>query len=159
MARSMAPAQFPLDQFFTYKLHRLSKLVDKGTDVAYAERIGLPVSQGRVLAAVGSFGPFSVGQLALYANLDKSQASRAADTLTKRGLIAKSPDESDARAVQLSLTRAGKAMFKSVQNLIKERNDEVLSMLSPGERESLLRSLDKMTRAMEGDDGSARRKA
>lgn len=149
----MATSPFPLDQFFTYKLHRLSKLVDKGTDDAYTEQIGLPVSQGRVLAAVGSFGPFSVGQLARYANLDKSQASRAADLLMKRGLIAKTPHASDARAVQLSLTTAGKAMFKSVRTLIANRNDEVLSALSKNERESLLRALDKMMVALEPKSG------
>lgn len=152
----MATSPFPLDQFFTYKLHRLSKLVDKGTDDAYTVQIGLPVSQGRVLAAVGSFGPFSVGQLARYANLDKSQASRAADLLMKRGLIAKTPHASDARAVQLSLTAAGKTMFKSVRTLIAARNDDVLSVLNKNERESLLRSLDKLLTALEPESDALR---
>ncbi|MGT2491737.1 hypothetical protein ACU4GD_17430 [Cupriavidus basilensis] len=43
------------------------------------------MSEARTLAAIGEFGPFLVIDLARFANLDKSQASRAADHLIKQG--------------------------------------------------------------------------
>ncbi len=48
---------FQLDRSFTHRLHTLSKLTDRLTQQAYAKATGLPLGEGRCLAAVGAFGP------------------------------------------------------------------------------------------------------
>ena len=70
-----------LDRFLTYRLHRIAKISDRDSAAAYQAELGLSLSEGRCLAAVGQFEPASVKDIARLANLDKANASRAADAL------------------------------------------------------------------------------
>ena len=58
----------------------------------------MPLSEGRCLAAVGAFSPLSVNDLAAQANLDKGQASRAAQALLDQGLVRRRRARSTAAA-------------------------------------------------------------
>ncbi|MCJ0763477.1 MarR family winged helix-turn-helix transcriptional regulator [Variovorax terrae] len=132
----------PLDQFLTYRLHLVSKLTDKHSSDAYAAEMGLPVGEARCLAAIGSFAPLSVNLLAAKANLDKGQASRAAQALVERGLLRKQASEVDGRGVVLTLTRSGQALWSRVMQLIARRNEDIFGCLSAAERQQLGRMLD-----------------
>lgn len=68
-------------------------------------------------------GPLRVGALAELCHLDLSTASRHASTLTQRGLVEKTPDESDRRAQVLGLTPAGRDLVAA----LRARQCEVLS--------------------------------
>ena len=82
-----------LQDFLTWRLHRLAKLTDRQSSDAYAQVFGLGVGEARCLAAIGQFAPLSVKDLAAQANLDKAQASRAAQMLVERDLVLKSASE------------------------------------------------------------------
>jgi DNA-binding MarR family transcriptional regulator len=141
MTRPNAP---PLPEFFTYRLHSLKKLTDKATESVYLETLGVTLSDARCVSAVGHFGATSVGDLAVLANLDKSQASRAADSLVKRGIFDKTTHPSDNRAVQLRLSRSGTALCKKILKIVELRNDEICGCLSPIERATLDRLLNRL---------------
>src|SRR5215207_5088238 len=106
--RTMSSEPGALDRTLTYRLHLVNKLTDKSSSDAYVQEFGLPVGQARCLAAIGNFEPLSVVELAARSNLDKAQASRAAQALSKRGLVAKRASEVDARGVALTLTARGR---------------------------------------------------
>ena len=76
-----------LDRTLTYRLHLLHKLADIESQRAYVAGAGLSMSDGRCLTAVGTFAPLSVNELAKKANLNKGQASRAAQSLVDQGLV------------------------------------------------------------------------
>ena len=78
-----------LDRTLTYRLHQLHKLTDADSQSVYPERTGLSMSDGRCLTTVGTFEPLSVKELAIKANLNKGQASRAAQALVDQGLVLK----------------------------------------------------------------------
>ena len=59
-----------LDRTLTYRLHLLHKLTDAMSQRAYVAGAGLSMSDGRCLAAVGTFAPLSVVDLAKKANLN-----------------------------------------------------------------------------------------
>ncbi len=130
MARKPA-ALPPLDRFLTYRLHLVNKLTDKFSSDAYADEFGLPVGEARCLAAIGNFAPLSVVELAARANLNKGQASRAAQALAERGLV-------------LAPTAAGRALWNRVMALIARRNDEIFGCLSAAERRQLGGMLDRL---------------
>lgn len=132
--------RFKLDRTFTYRLHALHKLSDKQSNQAYVDEAGLSLSEGRSLAAVGAFEPLSVVELARRANLDKGQASRAAQALVDRGFVTKEAHESDGRGVLLALSPSGRAAWKRLSALIERRNAEIFGCLSDKE----LRLLDGM---------------
>ncbi len=140
-------ASVPLQRFLTYRLHALSRVSDRESSAAYAADCGLSLSDGRCLAAIGSFEPLSVRDLALRANQDKAQASRSAKSLVALGLVTKAGSESDGRDVILSLTPAGRTSYRAVMKTIAKRNDQIFGSLSAREREVLGELLDRATRA------------
>lgn len=143
-AQTGAGPAVPLDQFLTWRLHRIAKLTDKNSSDAYAQEFGLPVGEARCLAAIGNFAPLSVNDLAAGANLNKAQASRAAQALVERGLVSKEASATDARGVVLTLTKAGHRLWSSVMALIARRNEEIFGCLSVTEQKQLGAMLDRL---------------
>ncbi|MFP3617322.1 helix-turn-helix domain-containing protein, partial [Paraburkholderia sp. SIMBA_050] len=78
-----------------YRLHALTKRSDRGIADVYRHKLDISLPEARVIAAVGAFGPFSIMDLARHTNLDKSQASRAAEALLRQGLLERSASEDD----------------------------------------------------------------
>ncbi|MCF2133517.1 MarR family winged helix-turn-helix transcriptional regulator [Mycetohabitans sp. B4] len=142
--RTRRPAPSPFEQLFTYRLHWLKKLTDKAMDDAFVARLGLPLTEARVLLSVGSFGPLSVSDLGRASNLDRSQASRATDVLGKKGLLTKEADEEDGRGVRIALTAKGASLFRKAALISRKRNDAILAVLSEAERATLAQALDKI---------------
>lgn len=135
---------FQLERSVTHRLHTLSKLTDRVSQQAYQDEAGIALGEGRCLAAVGAFGPLSVNDLAAYANLNKGQASRAAQTLVEQGLVRKEAAPTDGRGVVLSLTPAGTKVWARLQGVIARRNDEITGCLTAEERRTLSGLLDRL---------------
>ena len=133
-----------LERYFTYRLNTLSRLNDIASQELYHAASGLSLPESRCLAAVGSFPELTVNQLAFEANLDKAQASRAAQGLVDRGLMTKTSSAQDRRSVRLALTPAGKAMWSTVMAMIDERNQALLSCLSKSQQQQLTDMFDLM---------------
>ena len=72
---------------------------------------------------------------------DKSRIIGVLDELQERGLIDRQPDEADRRVHLLSLTPAGDRLRRSVEAGIRRREEQVLVLLPPADREAFLRSL------------------
>jgi DNA-binding MarR family transcriptional regulator len=86
----------------------------------------------------------SVMDLAEKGNLNKGQASRAAQVLVDKGLIAKKDNPLDARGVTLSLTAKGRKVWEPTMQLIEARNQQILSCLSAQEQATLSQWLDRL---------------
>lgn len=139
-----------LDQFLTYRLHVLNKLSERGISERYQSKLDVTLPEARIIAAVGSFGPFSVMDLARHANLDKSQASRAAEALIRRGLVARDSDPADGRVVLVSLTPEGRALYRRVMPIARKWNADLFDCLDNAERVALGKMLDRViARALE----------
>jgi len=139
-----APKRAGLDQFLTYRLHVLNKLTERISSELYQAKLGITLPEARLIAAVGSFGPFSVMELARHANLDKSQASRAADALMRRGLMRRDASDEDGRLVLVSLTPEGRALYRRVMPIARRQNVEFFACLDERERNTLDQVLDKL---------------
>lgn len=138
------PDSAPLDRTVTHRLHTLSKLTDRITQAAYENDAGIAFSEGRCLAAIGSFSPLSVNDLAQRANLNKGQASRAAQSLVDQGLVRKAPSPTDARGVVLTLTAKGERVWRRLMAVIERRNAEIVACLDAGELAQFNRLLDRL---------------
>jgi DNA-binding MarR family transcriptional regulator len=138
-----AKTQAGLEQFLTYRLHVLNKLSERGISERYQAKLDITLAEARVIASVGSFGPFSIMDLAKHANLDKSQASRAAEALIKRGLVQRQASAEDGRLVVVSLTGEGRALYRKVMPIARKWNAELFECLDDAEKAALGRALDK----------------
>lgn len=139
-----APAKAGLEQFLTYRMHVLNKLSDRGISERYQAKLDITLPEARVIASVGSFGPFSIMELAKHANLDKSQASRAAEALINRGLIGRAASSDDGRVVLISLTQEGRALYRKVMPIARKWNADLFDCLSEAERKAFGHALDKV---------------
>jgi DNA-binding MarR family transcriptional regulator len=133
-----------LEQFLTYRLHILNKLSERGISDRYLEKLGVTLPEARVIASVGSFGPFSIMDLARHANLDKSQASRAAEALIKQGLVQREASDDDGRVVLVSLTTEGRALYRKVMPIARKWNSDLFDCLDEREKAVLGATLDKV---------------
>ena len=141
---SSIPELVSLEGTFTHRLHTLSKLTDRITQAAYLTDAGIPFSEGRCLAAIGAFRPLSVKDLAYRANLNKGQASRAAQSLVDQGLVHKEASATDGRGVVLTLAARGEQVWQRLMTVIERRNDEIVSCLDAAERQQLDKLLDRL---------------
>lgn len=133
-----------LDRTLTYRMHLVHKLTDQESQRLYPLEVGLSLSDGRCLAAIGSFQPISVNQLAQLANLNKGQASRAAQFLVDEGLVAKSDVDGDGRAVELTLTPRGRKAWQKTMAFIHRRNEEIFGGLTAQEQRLLGELFDRL---------------
>jgi DNA-binding MarR family transcriptional regulator len=114
------------------------------SQAAYVEEADIPLSEGRCLAAIGTFVQLSVNDLAAKANLDKGQASRAAQMLVDQGLVVKSASATDRRGVFLTLSAAGVAVWQRLSVVIQRRNAEITACLSATEAAQFNKILDRL---------------
>ncbi len=156
---SHSPDLPDLSRTLTYRLHRLHKLTDLESQRRYPEVTGLSLSDGRCLTAVGQFEPLSVNQLAQRANLNKGQASRAAQYLVEQGLVRKQGWPDDRRGVELTLSPEGRRVWRKAMALVAERNQEIFGCLRPAEQVTLSDLLDRLLEhaehSLRGDDDNA----
>lgn len=144
-----------LDRTLTYRLHLLHKLTDLESQRAYVAGAGLSMSDGRCLTAVGTFAPLSVNDLAQKANLNKGQASRAAQSLVEQGLVVKAASPTDGRGVVLTMTPKGKAAWQRAMKVVGRRNQDIFGVLSEAEREQLSDFFDRLIEKARGDGTAA----
>jgi DNA-binding MarR family transcriptional regulator len=133
-----------LDRTLTYRLHLLHKLTDIESQRAYVAGAGMSMSDARCLTAVGTFAPLSVNDLAQKANLNKGQASRAAQSLVDQGLVVKAASPTDGRGVVLTLTAKGKKAWQRTMKVVGQRNQDIFGVLSAAERDQLSEFFDRL---------------
>ena len=142
--KASKPGKLGLDRFLTYRLHVLNKITDRVTDELYQRETGLSLSDCRCIAAIGHFVPLSINDLAAHANLDKSQASRAAQKLVNSNIASRTSRAHDNRGVDLVLTKVGQTIYEQIIQIATQRNDDVFSCLSKPERELFSSLLDRL---------------
>jgi DNA-binding MarR family transcriptional regulator len=133
-----------LERTLTYRLHQLHKLTDMDSQSVYPERTGLSMSDGRCLTTIGTFEPLSVQALADKANLNKGQASRAAQALVDQGLVLKADHPGDGRGVVLTLTPAGRDVFERAMVMVHQRNQDIFGCLTDKEQAMLSDLFDRL---------------
>jgi len=70
-------------------------------------RLPLPVAQARLLATIMDQGPARISDLATLDHCSQPTMTTQVRRLEEAGLVSRSPDPTDARAVRISITPAG----------------------------------------------------
>lgn len=107
----------------------------------------LSVSQCYALKAVADLGPLTVNDLAARLYLDKSTASRLANTLVDKGLLARERDAEDGRVVRLAVTEDGSAMDQRLGDDLALEYAELLSDFDPEIRAAITRLVSRLGRS------------
>ena len=105
----------------------------------------------RLLAALQEFGPASQASLGRHTAMDRSDVAAAVTELVSRGLAGRTPDPADRRRNVISITPAGTAHLGRLEELLADVQDELLTPLSPAERQQLIGLLNRI---LEHHDGT-----
>jgi DNA-binding MarR family transcriptional regulator len=111
------------------------------------DRLAAAGSRGyhyRVLAALAEFGPASQAGLGRHTAMDRSDVAAAVSELAGRGLAARAPDPADRRRNVISITPAGAAHLRRLDEILAGVQDELLAPLSRAERQQLIELLSRI---------------
>jgi DNA-binding MarR family transcriptional regulator len=116
-------------------LAQLSFLIQGALERRATER-DLSMIQTRLLGVLRDRRP-TMNELARLLELDKSSVTGLVDRAQRRGLVERTPSATDRRAVQVSLTRTGRALVTRVATQFEGDISELLDPLSTAERTKL----------------------
>jgi DNA-binding MarR family transcriptional regulator len=99
------------------------------------------LAQYRALVVLASRGPQRVGDLAGFLDVTPSTAGRMCDRLVRKGLIRRHRARQDRRAVQVSITPAGRKVVAEATARRRELIAAILGRLPPAEQPVVARAL------------------
>ncbi len=110
---------------------------------------GYSLPEARILYELANRDALTAAGLAADLNVDAGYLSRLLRTLVDRGLIARTPSETDGRQSLLSLTDAGRAAFAPLDVRSTEAVEALLAPLAPTERERFVAATRTIARLLE----------
>lgn len=135
----------------------LSHLIDRFVNTRMSQMNlpnGMSHPRANLLFAVHSAqvngGSTRMVDIALDVGVTARTLTTMVDALEKQGLIARVPDASDRRAIQLEMTESGRALIEPLAQVVESASEVIMSPLNELERQTLLRL---MTRLIERDTG------
>jgi DNA-binding MarR family transcriptional regulator len=99
----------------------------------------------RLLAALEEYGPASQADLGRHTGIDRSDVVATLNDLVTRALAVREPDPMDGRRNIVSITKRGINELKRLDLVLDEVQDAVLAPLTPNERKTFMRLLNKLT--------------
>lgn len=88
------------------------------------------------------------GRLAERLQVSPRSVTEVVDALERLGLVARSPDPSDRRAVLVAPTEEGLRVAREIRALRRQQAERTLEVLEPSERAQLRRTLEKLLAAV-----------
>lgn len=110
---------------------------------------GLSVSQCYALMTIKDQGLLAMRELAAKLYLTISTMTRIVEQLVKKKLVHRRPDPKDRRMVLVEVTEAGEGVLKEIKEVMLSSQKEILSKLSPQEREVLIKAISELAQAVE----------
>jgi len=118
----------------------------------------LSVSQCYALKAVCDSGALTVNDLAAYLYLDKSTASRVANGLVSRQMVARERDPDDGRIVLLVPTARGTELHRRIEDDLAGEYADLLEDFDPEFRSAIVKLVGRLRRSfasrVEAEGGS-----
>jgi DNA-binding MarR family transcriptional regulator len=143
------PASIDLERFLPYRLSVLSNVVSSAIADAYRRRFGLSIPEWRVIAVLSRHPGVSAAQVAELTRMDEVAVSRAVSRLLRAGRIVRSVAAEDRRRSVLSVSDAGVAVYREVAPLALRLERDLLDGLTPAQRATLDRVIDRLLRRAE----------
>jgi len=136
-----------LDGYLPYRLSVASNEVSRLIARAYEDRFGLTIPQWRLICILAEDGASTPQSIVARTATDKVVISRAAQALTVRRLIQRTPNAADGRSHHLELTETGRALHAEVTPLALRYEQDVIAGLSAQDVEGLQRLLRRIEQA------------
>lgn len=109
---------------------------------------GVTLVQCHTLLAIADTQPTRISDLASELGLDKSTSSRTIDTLVRRGMVERAIEPGNRRQASISLTPAGRAEVRRVDEFSDRYYREILSRLPEEEQHAVYQGMICLAQAL-----------
>jgi DNA-binding MarR family transcriptional regulator len=133
-----------LQQFLPYRCNHLAERISVSLSRIYVERFGVSIPQWRILATLAESGELQAKQIGKLTSMDKVRVSRAVASLVAAGLLLRRACSNDNRASLLTLSAAGKRLYRRIVPEALAWEQALVAPLSASEEKTLFRLLDKL---------------
>jgi DNA-binding MarR family transcriptional regulator len=137
------PSQF--DDFLPHLIARLAYQLN-GDLVEKLRREGINVTRWRILAVLAMGDGITITEIIDRAMMQQSALSRALMNMEKEDYVRRVPRRDDARYVEVFLTDKGRALFNSLNVVVRRRQQRLLKGFSPQEVAAAFAVIRRMSR-------------
>jgi DNA-binding MarR family transcriptional regulator len=109
----------------------------------------ISVTQCYALECLAEHGAMRSQALADRLMLDKSTTTRVIDALERKGYVARSTAQDDARAVSLQVTRSGRSLYEKINRELIAQQAQLLAELDPAVRATVTDVIRRLAQASE----------
>lgn len=124
-------------------LWKATKAIDKVDRVSITET-GLQLSEFTILEVLLHKGPLPVNTIGEKVLLTSGSMTAAVNRLKKKGFVKRIQDPSDGRCFYVYLTKSGRKVIKLAYGKHERNLEKIAEVLTPEEREELVRLLKKI---------------
>lgn len=164
-AKSVHPPINTILDAVAFRLARLAAINERAGAYHFGKSHDVSLNQWRILGLVSALTDdlekpnqaVSFSEVRSHLYMDKGQFSRTLKQLSTRGLLETFFSPTDARVTELKLTKRGQVLHDRLLAFSSERNEEVVSVLSPHECREFMRILEKLSNhneALQRDAGT-----
>lgn len=141
----------PLDRLAGYHFRRTSSAMRKDFEKA-VDGLGVGQVSFAVLSVISANPDIRQGEVGRMLDIQRANMVTIIGDLTKAGLVQRGRDETDRRAVTLSLTPQGDDLLATSLRRIEAREAKALEGLDANQIEALISTLDAIRRNCENAD-------
>jgi DNA-binding MarR family transcriptional regulator len=139
--------QAPFDDFLPHLIARLAYQLN-GDLIEKLRREGINVTRWRVLAVLAMGDGVTINEIVDRAMMQQSALSRALMNMEKEQYIRRVLRRDDARYVEVFLTDKGRALFNSLNVVVRRRQKRLLKGFAPQEVAAAFTLIRRLSRNM-----------
>ena len=136
--------RFDLEERSTYRFWLLVTQMQKCIAQYYVARFGRPANAWKIVMVVGRRAHVRAAEAGRQTDLEPDKVTRIVDRLVEQGLMLRTQESADRRRVRLSLTAAGRRVYRQLDEVRRGIEIDFLGALTSPERDMLYRLLDKL---------------
>jgi MarR family transcriptional regulator, organic hydroperoxide resistance regulator len=143
-------AEQPLfDDFLPHLIARLAYQLNSDL-IEKLRREGINVTRWRILAVLSMADGITIKEIIDRAMVQQSALSRALMRMEKENFVRRIPRPDDARCVEVYLTDKGRALFNSLNIVVRRREQRLLEGFSPSQVAAAFTLIRRLSRNMRG---------
>ena len=140
-----------LENFAPYLMNRIIGRYNAAVQTEMAA-LGLTTPQMRALAVLSVLDGILIGELAVYAVVEKSTLSRALDALEQNNMIRRETDDQDSRATRVFMRTQGREAYDRLWPHMSEAESAMFKGIDPVEKRAFLETLQMILRNIRKHD-------
>jgi DNA-binding MarR family transcriptional regulator len=144
-----AAAQSLFDDFLPHRIARLAYQLN-GDLIEKLRREGINITRWRILAVLAMGEGITINQIIDRAMMQQSALSRALMSMQKEQFVRRVVRRDDARCVEVYLTDKGRALFNTLNIVVRRREKRLLNGLSQQEVAAAFALIERLSRNMTG---------